>query len=383
MMATDHSTSLRHSPRPFQLSDASPTPLHNPDTSYLTSTPQLLTATPTSHTGSWEQLRSTPTRTALAPIDIFVPVETTPRSPRLRNDTPTPAVSTPGSWVEHRRHAQAVDRPLDIPTVEANPAAASESFYLNTTLDRRSVSMATTTTDSQESVGSKALSRQACQDGLQVDTVQAPASAKIASRPTQLDGVPEETEGVSQTPQRRSCYQKLCGSLRSIPSMLSLRQRSSVPNAKVADQGPADAQAARPARPARALAATQDPAKWWSTASLRFKKNAAGGRSSRQSNRSSLRGLFKDTSSANSTFGQSESRASPNLRRFDDNRHSRSFVGPTFADDTGSPVEDPFADESAHDSETEARKRAEERWRKVMARQDLSQGDGAEQAQDK
>lgn len=379
-MATEHSTGLRHSPRAFHLSDASPTPLHNPDTSYLTSTPQLLTATPTSHTGSWEQLKSTPTRTAPAPIEIFVPVESTPRSPHLRNDTPTPAASTPGSWVEHRRHAQAVDRPLDIPTVEANPAAASESFYHNTALDRRSVSMATTTTDSQESVESKSLSRQACQDGVQVDTVQAPASAKIATRPTQLDGVPEATEEVTRTPQRRSCYQKLCRSLRGIPSMLSLRQKSSLPDDKVADQGPADAQAARPAR---ALAATQDPGKWWSTASLRFKKNAVGGRSSRQSNRSSLRGLFKDTSSANSTFGPSESRASPNPQRFDDNRHSRSFVGPTFADDTGSPVEDPFADESAHDSETEARKRAEERWRKVMAKQDLSHGDGAEQALDK
>ncbi|KAL8750688.1 MAG: hypothetical protein Q9199_006908 [Rusavskia elegans] len=381
-MATDHSTGLRQSPRAFQLSDTSPTPLHNPDTSYLTSTPQLLTATPTSHTESWEQLKGTPSRTALAP-DIFVPADTTPRSPRLRNDTPTPAASTPGSWVERRRHGQVVNRPLDVPNVGTNPAGATESFPPDTALDRRSVSKATTAADSQESVGSRSLSRQVCQDGQQGDTpatVQAPALAKIVSRPTQLDGVPEESEGGSQTPQRRSCYQKLCGSLRSIPSMLSLRQRNSLPDDKVADDGPADEQAARPARPARALAATQDKAKWWSTASLRFKKNAVGGRSSRQSTRSSLRGFLKDVSSANSTFGQSESRASPNPTRFDDNRNSRSFVGPTFEDDTGSPVEDPFADESAQDSETEARKRAEGRWREMMAKQDVIRSDGAVQA---
>ncbi|KAL8643972.1 MAG: hypothetical protein Q9226_008004 [Calogaya cf. arnoldii] len=366
-MATNHSISLGHSPhssRTFQFSDDSPSPLHNPDTSYLTSTPQLITATPTFRTESWEQLKCTPTRTSVPP-SLWVPAATTPPTPRLRNDTPTPAASTPGSWREHRRHGQVVDRPLDVPNFQPNAPSNTKSLAPDTALDKRSVSKATTAADSEESVASRALSRQVCQDGHQVDeiaSVQAPASAKIVSRPTQLDGVPketraiqldgvpEETEGMSDNAQTRSRYQKLLGSLRRIPSMLNLKQHKSPLDDKVAGDSTADPQAAQPSRPARVRAATQDKVRRWSATSRRSKKNATAGRSSRESTRS----LFD-------VWGIPQSRESRDGIRVDDSRNSHSF--------SGSLIENPFADEIANDNNTQAEGRAKEGFQETMAKQ--------------
>ncbi|KAL8851145.1 MAG: hypothetical protein Q9221_003948 [Calogaya cf. arnoldii] len=367
-MATNHSISSRHSPhnsRIFHFSDDSPSPLHNPDTSYLTSTPQLITYTPTLHKESWEQLKCTPTRTSV-PASLWVPAAATPPTPRLRNDTPTPAASTPSSWVERRRPGQLVDRPLDVPNFRTNALSTTKSLSPDAALDKRSVSKATTAAGSDESVGSRTLSRQLGRDGQQVDEitpVQAPASAKIVSRPiqldgvpeetraTQLDGVPEETGGMSHDAQPRSHYRRLLGSLRRIPSMLNLKQHKSPLDDKVAGDSTTDPQATQPSRPARVRAATQSKVRRWSLTSGRSKKNATAGRSSHESTRS----LFD-------VWGIPNSRESRDGTRVDDNRYSHSS--------SGSPIVNPFADGIAEHNNTHAEAGAKEEWQGAMARKE-------------
>ncbi|KAL8667764.1 MAG: hypothetical protein Q9168_007186 [Polycauliona sp. 1 TL-2023] len=334
--------------------------MHNPSTSYLSSTPQL-TPPPPARTASWQQLNVTPTRSRMPPA-VYVPGPPTPRTPRLRNNTPTPAVSTPGSWVERRRPGQVVDRSLGPPPLEVDlPVETTGSSSSVTASDRRTVSKATTAADSQESFGDRLLSRQLCRDGQQLEaevpSIQFPAQAKIASRPSQLDGTTSESSGgKSGSPQRQGYCEKLRGSLRSVSSMLSLREKSAARDDKTSRKGPSNnSQTVRPARP---LAATQDKPKWWSTASLRTKKGAGAGRNRRQSTRGSLRQLFASTDSSNGTMEHSGSRTSPDATRFDDERHPHSFVGPKIEGDTDSPVEDQFADitaaEIAEENESQA-----------------------------
>ena len=237
-----------------------------------------------------------------------------------------------------------VDRPLDLPKVRTTLLNTGEGFTPDTDLDGRTVSLATTTADSQGSVGSKPLSRQICQDGQYLEpataSIQVPALAKVVSRPTQLDGAPEESEEISHASRRRTCCEKFYGSLRKIPSMLSLRDKTSPRDDKVEDQKPSNARAAQQARP---LNATSDKMNWLSNASFRMKKGTASGRNHRRSVRGSLRGLFSNTNSSNGMSAHSEDHTSLNPTQLDDNRNPRSFVGPTLEGDSDSPVEDPFA----------------------------------------
>ncbi|KAL9627596.1 MAG: hypothetical protein Q9204_006455, partial [Flavoplaca sp. TL-2023a] len=292
-MASYHSVKYGGSPAVFRLSDDSPTPLHNPDTSYLTSTPELPTAPPTTSTQDWQPLEVTPRRSPRSPLspNIYVPGPPTPRTPRLHNNTPTSVASTTGSWVERRRQGQVVDRPLDLPRVRVTLPDSSEGFTPDTELDSRIVSRATTAADSQESITSKPLSRQVCQDGQpEVDraaaSIQVPEVAKVASRPIQLDGAPEESEETRHVSRRRTCCEKLYGSFRKIPSMLSLRDKTFLQDDKIENNKPGNARVARQARP---LDATHDKTNWLSNTSLRFKKRAATGRNHRHSVRGSLR----------------------------------------------------------------------------------------------
>ena len=346
-MASYRSVKYGGSPAVFRLSDDSPTPLHNPDTSYLTSTPELPTAPPTTSTQDWQPLQVTPRRSPRSPLspNIYVPGPPTPRTPRLHNNTPTSVASTTGSWVERRRQGQVVDRPLDVPKVRVTLPDSSEGYTPDTELDRRIVSRATTAADSQESVTSKPLSRQVCQDGQQeVDpaaaSIQVPEAAKVASRPIQLDGAREESEETKHVSRRRTCCEKLYGSFRKIPSMLSLRDKSVLQNDKNENNKPSNAREARQARP---LDATHDKNNWLSNTSLRFKKRAANGRKHRHSVRGSLRGLFSNTNSSNGVSAHSEDHTLLNQTRFDDNRNPPSFVGPTLEGDSNSPVGEPFA----------------------------------------
>ncbi|KAL8997933.1 MAG: hypothetical protein Q9169_002926 [Polycauliona sp. 2 TL-2023] len=364
-MAAYHYVSPRRSPGAFRLSNDSPSPLHNPKTDYLISTPELPglpTTPPAARTPGWEELppRGVSQSRSHMARPIYVPGPPTPQTPRLRNDTPTPALSTPGSWVERRRPGQVVDRSLGPPRVRVNvPSGTAESSSLGEPSDRRSVSRATTAADSQESLGSRLLSRQVCRDGQQLDmgaaSIQIPAAAKIAPRRSQLDGASDSTGGKSESPKRQSYCDKIYGSLRSMSSVLSMREKFR--DDKTANKGASNAQTVRPARP---LAATQERPKWWSTASLRRKKGPAVGRKGRQSGRGSLRQLFASTDSSSlmtSPFGSRSSPDSTLVTRFDDERHPRSFVGPPVEGDSDSPVEDPFpamtAAEIAQENEIE------------------------------
>ena len=324
--------------RVFRLSDDSPAPLNDPDTSYLSSIPELSSAHPAVRADSWQQLQSTPSRSPIAP-GISVPRTPTPRSSRLHNDTPTPAATTPGSWRERRRQGEMVARPLNVPRVRVNPPDGVGSISPDMPSSKRSdSSRATTATDSQGSGGSRSISRQGHGDAQPVNTdvlIQFPPLARVASHSNQCDGTFEEREEVIPTPRRQTCLEKLCGNLRSIPSKLNLVEKKVPRDVEGGDKSPDNPPPA--ARSARSLAATQDKTKWWSITSRRSKQKSGPGRNGRRSASSSLRALFKSTDST------SDSTARRGLTRFDDNRNSRSFVSPTPEHETDSPDEDPFA----------------------------------------
>ncbi|KAL8767328.1 MAG: hypothetical protein Q9209_006166 [Squamulea sp. 1 TL-2023] len=373
MTTTVGSPNSPRTPKEFRLSDDSPGPLNNPDTTYLTTVPQLSTGHLTSQAGNWQQLVGTPSRSPIAP-GIYVPGPPTPRTPRLRNDTPTPAATTPGSWRQRRRQGQMIDRP---PRVPEDPDAISS--IPNMPSDKLSAS---TAADSRGSGESKSDDRQGQLDPQRQtnDTlIQTPPPARVALRSGQLDGTAEEAEGLSHTPNRQSCYQKLCGSLRSIPSKLSLKEKNVNRDIKEGGNSPADERRAKSARP---LAATQDKTKRSWMASLRSAKNSVRGLRHRGSASDSLSRLFNPTGSRNSTSRQSESATPQDLIPFDDERHPRTFVSPKFIDESGSPVPDPFpeitaAEEREEREEREAKERAKQLERELAVDLDYLHSDGA------
>ncbi|KAL8778272.1 MAG: hypothetical protein Q9213_007492 [Squamulea squamosa] len=367
-MSTVGSPDSPRTPKVFRLSNDSPSPLYNPDTTYLTTVPQISITPPESHADNWQQLVGTPSRSPIPP-GIRVPGPPTPRTPRLRNDTPTPAATTPGSWRQRRRQGQMVDRP---PRVQEDPDAISS--IPNVPSDKLSAS---TATDSRASGESKSDGRRGPRDTQREtnDTsIQTPPPARVALHSSQLDGTAQEAEGLSHTPNRRSCYQKLCGSLRSIPSKLNLTEKNVNRDTKEDGNSPAGV---RPAKPARSPAATHDQTKRSWMASLRSAKKSVRGLRRRGSASDSLSRLFDTTGSRNSTSKRSESATPQDLIPFDDERHPQTFVSPKFIDETGSPVPDPFPEITAAEEreEREAKERAKQLQRELAVEQGILHGD--------
>ncbi|KAL8730891.1 MAG: hypothetical protein Q9166_003818 [cf. Caloplaca sp. 2 TL-2023] len=335
-------------PEVFSISTSSPTPLGSPSTSYLTTIPRLPQTPPRpSREQKWQRLESSPSRSSMSDA-IDVPYPPAPRSPGWRNDTPTPEMSTPGSWRGRRRHGEFVSRPLEgpVPTLRVNlPDDVSSISPDVPSIQSRDLGSLeeefyTSAPESQGSAGtSTSLGSPKQQDAQGLTSpntsVQTPPPAKLASHPNQLDGAPEEV-ATKDTLRDRSCCKKLCRSLRSIPSKLNLtitkekRERG--------NNSPDDL------LPSRPLAGTKGNTSWWSKASLRLRMP---GRNLRRAADRSVYDVSSGSGTTPRTSGQSSTTGSHETR-FDNPHAPQAFGAPVHEEDTDSPTEDPFpAEEEA------------------------------------
>ncbi|KAL8798614.1 MAG: hypothetical protein Q9182_006526 [Xanthomendoza sp. 2 TL-2023] len=376
-MATSSTPGFSPDPKAFCFSGNSPTPLCSPSTTYLTSVPSIETPSTSSQRPGWQPLSG-------ATNDIYIPDPPTPRTPRLRNNTPTPAESTPGSWRGRRRQGQAVDRayapprsrwqpPGEVNSTSPDMPFSASGLPQSPAEDARLTAPATLRSSSNSSNGSPVDS-----DAQSADTVipvQNPA-ADIASHNDQYDGA---QDGHATT--RGSAYQsfckKLCDSLRSIPSKLHLvPAKTKASNCAVERRG-----SSQDTLPARPLAATtvDKSGSWWSKASLRSKQSPQVRKPipGRRCRRSSL-GVFlkggKGTGTTNSTAMPSQCCTPAEVTPFDDPRAPQAFGAPTHEEDSSSPtIPGPFsaeADEIARQQRLSiAREIAKQRQRQSSAEQ--------------
>ncbi|KAL8690477.1 MAG: hypothetical protein Q9218_004086 [Villophora microphyllina] len=202
-----------------------PVPLE-PSTTDLTQVP--FDPTPTSPGRKWHRLEGSSSRPPRQG-DIYTPDPPTPPSRQLRNDTPTPAETTPGSWRGKRRVGEHVDRP---PALRLKELRSSDSMRMGIGQSHLDISPSEflahshSTTDSsyvtaddiQASAPSGSKGSQDHQDTPQPKgstQAQSPQTAKLAPPQDQLDGASEDDE-TRHNQYRRSCSEFCKGSLRGI-----------------------------------------------------------------------------------------------------------------------------------------------------------------------
>lgn len=110
------SSEIPFTPDIFETSIDGPMPIHPPDTSYLTSMPELRQSTPellgaeNVPESRWKPLVGTPSKPPI-PKDVFVPDPSPARTFSDTASTTTLPPSTPGSFIHQRRQGEYVPRP--------------------------------------------------------------------------------------------------------------------------------------------------------------------------------------------------------------------------------------------------------------------------------
>ncbi|KAL9003396.1 MAG: hypothetical protein Q9188_003722 [Gyalolechia gomerana] len=351
-MAITSSESLPLDPEVFGYLSNSLTPLHSPSTDYLVSTPQLQHPITTPQTRNWQPLRD-PASSSIIPLNLSVPDPATPRSPSLRNDTPTPAELTPGSWRKRRRTGELVERPPKLrvnppdsmistsPEIQSSPEEEpastadpeSESGHSYVTPPEKPADPYVTASEVQHpsSSRSSASSTKAQPSRSELDNpLPPPPAAKVATHHNQLDGTADEHEPRRGLRPLGSC-EKLRGSLKRIPAQLK-----DLFSKDKTSHGDGDDGASQEAL--KSSTQRRDKATWWSKTTERLRKRDAHGKrpatskASQKSARNSLRHLF-------SSSRESSSDAHQVMNPFDNPAAPQAFGAPTHEEDTDSPVE--------------------------------------------
>ncbi|KAL8937322.1 MAG: hypothetical protein Q9216_004480 [Gyalolechia sp. 2 TL-2023] len=376
-MARNSSESLPFDPAVLGHLSNSLTPLHSPSTSYLLSTSQTQHPLTTTHTRNWQPLGD-PASSCSIPGNYSVPEAGTPRSIDLRNDTPTPAEVTPGSWRKRRRTGELVERPPKIrlnppgstcsmsPDIQSFPGEelastggpGSEAEHSHMTPPEQPSGPYTAARGVQDSSSSSSSAHDTVPrpSRSQPDDPLPPPAAKVATHHNQLDGTADEREP-RRPLQPLASSEKLRESLREIPAQLedlSIKDKPSDGDGDDStDNGASSSlEAIRPSSTRQ----TQDneAATWWSKTMRRLRKRGAPEEKSKnkkkksstfskagqhKSGRNSLRHLFS------SSRGSSDDAAFPAVTSPFDNPAAspQGFAAPTHEEDTlNSPTEPDF-----------------------------------------
>ncbi|KAL9026065.1 MAG: hypothetical protein Q9196_005219, partial [Gyalolechia fulgens] len=266
----------------------------------------------------WQPLEDLASNSTIPP-NISVPDPPTPRSPIVRNDTPTPAEPTPGSWRKRRRTGELVERPpklrvtppdrsstaLEIqssPEGEGPASTASpewESGHSYVTPPERAPDIYSTAPEVQQSSSSSSSAGNTKPQPSRSepdDPLPPPPAAKVATHHSQLDGTADEHEPRRGLQSLRSC-EKLRGSLRKIPSQLK-----DLFSKDKTDHGNGDGGASQGSL--KSSTQVHEKATWWSKSTNRFRKrdfhgkSPASSKAGQKSARNSLRHLFSSSAAS-------------------------------------------------------------------------------------
>ncbi|KAL8870739.1 MAG: hypothetical protein Q9174_003284 [Haloplaca sp. 1 TL-2023] len=271
----------------------------------------------------WNELQGTPSRAAIPP-GILVPDPPTPRSRTAGNDTPTPAMDSPGSWKQRKRTGEIVERP---PVLRLNPPSSAGSVSpaidenghgsrSHRSTDSPSTSDTFITAAEANGLNTRGLNHnqaeglvrfpvpQELEDSESSEDIQPPPPARLPpSQPQQLDGAFENESSRHGPRDSRSC-RGLCGSLgRKFKECL------------MKESSPHDEERVRMI-PGHAVGRQAAKETWWS-ASLRKLTQRGSRGTQRRALRKSVRDLFSGSSTANQTSAETTPDSNQQRHPFD------------------------------------------------------------------